>query len=100
MSLTCSSARNTVALAAISAARLAEAGLATARPATAGLEAAGLARPAGEGLAAARGIDVGVGGALHAQGTTGDAHLLQVFEQFAGHAFGQVDQGEIVADVD
>src|SRR3546814_15498291 len=30
----------------------------------------------------------------------GDAHLLQVFEQFARHAFGQVDEGELVADVD
>src|SRR5690625_2385155 len=34
----------------------------------------------------------------HAQRTAGDADFLEVLQQFGRHAFGQVDQAEVVAD--
>src|SRR5512133_981878 len=105
MSLTCSSARNTVALIAMSAcarrARLVEG-------ARAGLARRGIGRAARTRrlvrgvwtLPAARTAGVLRRGALDAQRLSGDPHLLQVLHQFARHAFGQVDQAVVVADVD
>src|SRR5690606_27125820 len=106
MSLTCSSARKTVALAAISAARrLAGARLEVAGLGVAGFEA-GLAAWLRAGFARRkrpafhRGTVVGFGGQAHAQRPAGDPHLLKVLEQLGRHALRQVDQAVVAADVD
>src|SRR5690606_5705629 len=89
MSLTCSSARNTVALAAISVAwrLLAETGF--------GARFARCERPAFQ-----RRAGVGFAGPRHAQRAARDTHLLQVLQHFRRHAFGQVHQAVVAADVD